>query len=76
MTPHELITTLSRITGTAPGAAQASADMLGITYRALMHYQAGDRPIPAPLARLVRLLDWLQQTGQLDADLPHLRDDD
>ena len=50
--------------------------LLGVAYRSLMQYQAGDRPIPAPLARLVRLLDWLQQTGQLDAALPHLRDDD
>jgi len=41
-----------------------------------MRGSGGDRLIPAPLARLVRLLDWLQQTGQLDAALPHLRDDD
>ena len=75
MTPHELITTLSRITGTAPGAAQASADMLGITYRALMHYQAGARAIPTPTARLVRILDWLRETGQLAAARPHLTDD-
>jgi len=75
MTPNDLITTLSRITGTAPGAAQASADMLGITYRALMHYQAGTRAIPAPAVRLVRLLDWLRENGQLDAARPHLTDD-
>lgn len=51
------------------------ADLLGITYRALMHYQAGARAIPAPTARLVRLLDWLRETGQLDTARPHLTDD-
>lgn len=75
MHPTDLITSLARIQGTAAGSTRASAELLGVAYRSLMQYQAGDRPIPAPLARLVRLLDWLRETGQLDAARPHLTDD-